>query len=351
MRLVVNARFLTQQITGVQQYALRLAKFLKSKNIADIVFVSPKGIIHHDLARSLDAQIIGYTEGFVWEQIELPIWLKRNGNPLLLNLGNVAPQNYSNQVVTIHDLSTIDHPEWYSKKFAAAYKVILPKIIRNSKLVIAVSETTKARILELYDIPSENILVVYNTIDLPDSMYEPFSQHPYFLAVGSFNGRKNLLNLVHAFNNANIQGYKLKIRTNKEDIYNADAETFNYITHCPNVIIVDTLNYQAYMELIRNARLMINLAVYEGFGMPNLEALSLGVPLICSDIPVFREVCKDEANYVDPSNISEVEQMLKWVSGRATDDYEVLQRRKRASKFTMETEGNKLIETLKSLAV
>ncbi len=222
MKVVVNCRFLTQPITGVQQYALKLSIYLKQHFGNEIEFVSPSGILHDNLAEKLGVRIIGNTRGFFWEQVELPFWLKKEGSPLLINFVNVAPQYYSNQIVTIHDLSTLEHPEWYSNKFARAYKFMIPQVVQNAKRVIAVSNFTKQRLIELLKVAPEKIEVIYNSIDAVD--IQPVSTpEPYFLSVGSFSGRKNFSTLVKAFQMAAIPGYTLKIRGDVEDIFRGET--------------------------------------------------------------------------------------------------------------------------------
>ncbi|MGQ6653073.1 glycosyltransferase family 4 protein, partial [Serratia sp. IR-2025] len=82
--IYVNARFLTQDLTGVQRFAQEICLAL-SKIRHDIVFVSPPNIIHHDIASQLNVQVVGKKSGHFWEQVELPAFLKKNKSPLLIN--------------------------------------------------------------------------------------------------------------------------------------------------------------------------------------------------------------------------------------------------------------------------
>lgn len=99
--MIINARFLTQHVTGVQRYAIELSREL-IKLKPDIKFVAPHNIIHQGIAKEFDVKIVGKKTGYYWEQIELPSYLKKtHKNPLLLNLANMAPINYKNKIVTI----------------------------------------------------------------------------------------------------------------------------------------------------------------------------------------------------------------------------------------------------------
>jgi len=333
-------------MTGVQQYALKLSNYLKEKLGNEVEFVSPQGIIHTALAEKLDVKIIGNTKGFFWEQVELPFWLKKEKSPLLVNFGNVAPQYYSNQIVTIHDLSTLEHPEWYSSKFSRAYKFMIPQVVQNAKKVIAVSNFTKKRIVDLLETDSSKIEVIYNTIEKDNSNIIVDNHHPYFLSVGSFSGRKNFTTLIKAFKSADIEGVKLKIRGDNEDIFKGEGELIESAANHERIQFIEPLNYTAYLELIRNATALINTSIYEGFGMPNLEAMSLGVPVICSNIEVFREVSGHCATYVEPVNELELSEALKEILSRDSSQRDKSDRVKQASSFNISAEGEKLVNLI-----
>lgn len=332
-------------MTGVQQYALKLSQYLKSHFKGDIEFVSPRGIIHHQLADKLGVHVVGNTNGFFWEQVELPFWLKKQGNPLLLNFGNVAPQYYNNQIITIHDLSTLEHPEWFSNKFSRAYKFILPGIAKSAKRIIAVSEYTKSRLIDFLHVEPNKVDVIYNSVEKPPEITNRQTANPYFLSIGSFSGRKNFLTLTKAFQLANLPDWSLKIRGDVEDKYR-DDDLGEVFMRNPNIHYIEPLNYQAYLELMANARALVNLSLYEGFGMPNLEALALGTPVICSDIEVFREICGDCAIYVDPADDESLALILQEQSMKSTSEAERLRFNNRAAMFSTEKEGKKLLDLI-----
>ena len=150
--LTVNSRFLTQNITGVQRFAIEISKQLKKLLNSKIQFVAPKNIIHKDLAEELDVKVIGYNTGHLWEQIDLPLYLSSIGKPLLLNLSNTAPLFYKNKIVTIHDVAFKRFPQTYSFKFRMFYNLLIPIILKNSKHILTVSEFSKNEINKIYGI-------------------------------------------------------------------------------------------------------------------------------------------------------------------------------------------------------
>ena len=202
MKIIVNARFLTQPVTGVQRFAIELSKRLKKRGNINIQFVAPENIVHCELANDLDVKIIGKLKGHLWEQIELPRYLRKNGNPILLNLCSTAPCFYKNQIVTHHDITYIRCPESFSLKFKLLYKLLAPLFLKNSKKIITVSEFSKGEISKYFDIPKEKFIVVYNAVDKEKfrKQYDQDSSAPkYILAVSSQNYHKNFQGLVNAF--------------------------------------------------------------------------------------------------------------------------------------------------------
>ncbi len=104
MKLFINARFLTQPISGVQRYGIECSRQIKKLN-PETIFVTPANIIHTSIAAELGAITIGKNTGHRWEQIDLPRYLKSVDSPPLINLANTGPLFYKNSYLTIHDLA------------------------------------------------------------------------------------------------------------------------------------------------------------------------------------------------------------------------------------------------------
>jgi len=149
--ICINCRFLSQQITGVQRYAIEICLLLKEFD-TQIVFLSPANIVHKNIAEKLGVKIIGKRSGYYWEQVELPRWLKKHDNPLLLNLCNMAPLSYNNSSITIHDIAVLKHKEWFSKKFYFFYSIVMPLLVKKAKKLFTVSEFSKAEIVSYFSV-------------------------------------------------------------------------------------------------------------------------------------------------------------------------------------------------------
>src|SRR5690606_26134498 len=159
--IVINARFLTQEIRGVQRFAEQISLELCSLR-DDLVFVAPHNIRLHKSAEQLEVHRIGRNRGHLWEQMDLPLWLAKQGNPPLVSLCNTAPLAYRNQIASHHDITYVRHPESYSRAFRATYRRLTPLLLNRIKALITVSEFSRGEIAGFYSYPARQICVVPN---------------------------------------------------------------------------------------------------------------------------------------------------------------------------------------------
>ncbi|PTN02880.1 glycosyl transferase family 4 [Mangrovibacterium marinum] len=304
--IFVNARFLTQKITGVQRFAIEISIRLKNSLKDEIQFVAPKNILHEEIAQKLNVSIVGKTRGHQWEQVTLPLYLKKQKSPLLLNLCNTAPINYSNNIVTVHDLAFLAHPKWFSWKFRLFYKFLIPKIIDHAKKVITVSQFSKDEIIKRLSTPENKISIVHNAVS--DNLIESkkcSSKSNFILFVGSQDPRKNIQSIIQAMKYLPPEIH-LKLVGGKADSFNEQLnEIPKEIRH--RIHLTGYLPDKELNRLYKDANAFVYPSHYEGFGLPPLEAQALSCPVVVSDIPVFREILKDSATYCnqnDPSDIA-----------------------------------------------
>lgn len=310
----VNARFLTQPITGVQRFAIELCEELIKLDF-EIKLISPKNVLHTELSDRLKNKPIGKLEGHLWEQVELPKYLNSKGSPLLLNLCNTSPLFYSNSIVTLHDLAFIKHPEWFSFAFKTFYNFLIPKTIKRAKMILTVSNTVKLDIQKYFNQDSNNIHVVYNGLPLifqnANNKKTIKSNRPYFLAIGGKNPRKNLNNVLSAMQLLNNSNFDLRVVGRAETNFNSvkiDAQEYDF-----KIIYHTDIDDNQLQELYEGAKALIYPSFYEGFGIPPLEALNSNCPIILSDIDVFKELYKDVANFVNPTDINEIKEAIEKV--------------------------------------
>ncbi len=286
--LAINARYRHRRITGVERYAHEITKRLGS----------PKRFLQPN-------RPLGQITGHMWEQFLLPNLISKN--ELLWSPANAGPWSVSDQVITIHDASVFDHPEWFRPTFAAWTRLSWKILAKRAKTIITVSEFSKQRLKHHLGLPDEKIHVVYNGVGKP---FEPQSakcvedvkdkygiKKPYFLFVGTLEPRKNLKTLLKAWSMAGLDAHELFIS-------GEDGKVFaNYVGHASSASYVSDNDLPA---LYSGASAFVFPSFYEGFGLPALEAMACGTPVITSSTTALAEVFGDAALLVSPGKTEDI---------------------------------------------
>lgn len=301
--IIINARFLTQPITGVQRYAIELSKALKQKQF-EALWLTPHNIIHTDLAKTLQAKVIGTKKGHAWEQIELPRYLKTLKTPLLLNLANTAPILYPNKITAIHDIAYKRYPKSFSRAFRAAYGLATPIIIKTSKALITVSQFSKKEIQDYYKVDSTKIHIVHNAVS---TQFHPLTQRKqnkpqYLLAVSSWHYQKNFHGLIEAFNKIKQADCQLYLIGEKNTSFSNQPQ----LKQSERVQYLGRVTDDELITYYQNAQAFIYPSYYEGFGIPPLEAQACGCPCVISNAASLPEVGGDSVIYCDPHDPQDI---------------------------------------------
>lgn len=311
--IFVNARFLTQSITGVQRYAIEISRILKELD-PTIRFIAPSNINNSEIAKELGVETVGSLKGHLWEQIDLPIFLKKQGNPLLLSLGTTAPIFYKRKIVTVHDLAYIHFPDAVSWKFRLYYGFLVPKVLRSSLHITSVSNFSKNDICNVYNIPAEKISVVYNASSFDsNTTNSSISEKKFILAVGSIQPYKNIEALVFAFDIFNKRmgnEYVLKLVGGMNKNVFKDTSLMQTIEKNAAVQFTGYLMDAELLALYGSASCFVFPSLFEGFGIPPLEAMACGCPVIASTAASIPEVCQMAALYCDPCNIEDIAEKI-----------------------------------------
>lgn len=345
----VNARFLTQNITGVQRYAIEISKQLKIQLGNEVRFVSPKNIIHNKIAEELEVCVVGKNRGHIWEQFDLPIYLTKNKSPLLLNLANTAPICYGNNIVTLHDIAFERFSENFNWKFGIFYRLLIPRIAKKAIKIITVSEFSKQEICDFYKIPSQKIYVIYNAVsNIFNQKVKNYSEK-YVLAVSSLNYQKNFHSLIRAFNMLDDNNIKLFLVGDINRNF-ADIGLLKDIQGNKNIVFKGRIDDDELISLYSNAVCFIYPSLYEGFGIPPLEAQACGCPVVCSNAASLPEVCGDSVIYFDPYSVKDMRDKILSVLND-----EILQKELRTKgfnnikRFSWKRSVEQVIEILRSL--
>lgn len=258
---------------------------------------------------------------FLWSQIFLPLHLFQNKNIDIF----FSPAHYTPRfcpvptIVTIHDLSYLYFPQEFLKKDLIQLTDWTKYSIINAKKIIAVSKTTKKDILKTYNVDESKIEVVYNgyekAVKIPPPTWKTefkFKQ-PTILYVGTLQPRKNISRLLQAFEKFRqiYPGYKLILAGKKGWMYEEVFEEISELGLNNDVFSTDFISDLQLMFLYKNAFCFVMPSKYEGFGIPILEAMSFGCPVISSFSSSLPEVGGDACLYFDPSNTYDLFEKIK----------------------------------------
>lgn len=296
--VLVNGKFLTQKISGVQRYASELIRHYAGINPEVTLLAPAEGQLKDVYHMPCRITGIGKSAGLVWEQWQLPRYARQQ-NQLLLNLCNMAPVFYNNKITCIHDIAFIRYPQFFSRSFYYYYKSLMPLIIRSSRHIITVSEFSKAELMDYYRLCDNQVSVIPNAgFRSTPLITAPPLQYPYFLFVGSADPRKNLLLLLRAYSAAQMEQTHLVIAGAGYKSFNPEIlqQLEPYKAH-PMIHFEGAVSDEALASLYQHAKSVIVPSLYEGFGLPVAEGLSAACQVIASDIPIFREVAGDHAFY------------------------------------------------------
>lgn len=303
----VNGKFLGASLNGVHRTAALYAAALmahRSKGM-DIEVVAPRPLPEDHDFRTLKPRVVPSIlgTGQAWEMIALPMATR---NRLLINLCNLAPILHANSVVMIHDAQTYLYPEDYSGRQATAYRMLLPQIARRALRVLTVSEYAKTSLVANGVADREKIVVVHNGADhllavKPDNTVlstRGLRPSGYALALGTTKSYKNIARLFAAFDCSALKDLPLVIAGGPGPQSYADSRS----VLSENLIFLGNVTDSELRALYTNAAMFLFPSRTEGFGLPPVEAMTCGCPVIAARAGAMPEICGDGALLVDPED-------------------------------------------------
>lgn len=342
----LNGRFLTHQIDGIGRFSLELCKQLKAKGIYFKIVV-PQWF-YYENKEEFNIVKFGRLKSHLWEQIDLFRFLRKHKSPFLLNLSGLGPVFYKNQIITIHDLSFFANPRWFSKSYTLLYKIVTPIVAKSAKRIITVSEFSKTEIVKYLKLPSKKIFVINNAVatnvSLNDKSTEGrFVEDKYILAVSSIDPRKNLQRLINVFAEQELSNVNLILVGKKAKHFNVSLKSIPENVTFTGYVSDDTLK-----NIYQNCEFFIYPSLYEGFGIPPLEAMSNNCAVIAGDIPSLKEVCGSAAVYVNPYDETDIKNAIfKFLKNKPLVEEMKIRGRLKVSEYSWTASGDKLIHLLK----
>lgn len=306
--LYINGRFLTQRLTGTQRFARELVDAIDRRlAIAErpprCVIVLPESADPPTPWRHIAVMRAGRFTGHRWEQLELPR-LTRDG--VLLGLGNVGPLLHARQAIVMHDAAVYALPEAFTWQFRTAYRVLLPVLARRAARLITISQFSRRELSRHLKVAPERFTVIAEGADhilRAEADAEILAAHRlqprrYVLCVGSITPNKNFAAVASAFSLLDRGDLTLAIAGGGDSRIFADGA----MLPSARSVRLGYVSDAALRALYENALCFVFPSRYEGFGLPPLEAMICGCPVVASTADAVREVCGDAALFAGPDD-------------------------------------------------
>ena len=314
--ITVNGRFFTRSPTGVDRFAAELLRawLPQAAGMHSVRALMPaKSAVKelHDLG--LKPEKVGALTGHAWEQLELP---HHSGAGMLLNLCNTGPVARRRQLVVLHDAGTIANPATYSLPFRSWYRWMFGGLMSRAGIVATVSRFSAGELMKHLGARAEGIELIQGAGDhilraQADTRVIArlgLSRQPYVLAVGSRTPNKNFRGVAYAAALLKDLGYKVVAAGG------SNARVFNGVElDNESLILAGYVTDGELRALYENAACFVFPSLYEGFGLPPLEAMLCGCPVIVSDRASLPEVCGEAALYCNPDDPVDIAAKLRRV--------------------------------------
>ena len=230
--------------------------------------------------------------------LTLPRILRRLRADLVHTQYALPPRLPCPGVVTVHDLSFEREPELFDPKDRLVFRRVVPRAVRGAARVLTVSERTKRDLIELYGVAPDRVVVTPNGVDpaFHPSSSDTVSQSPYVLSVGAIQARKNQLAALGA---ATAVGLPLIVVGPAKDAALAEELRIR------GARLEGHVEIERLAELYRGAACLVQASRFEGFGLPVLEAMASGTPVVAVREPALREVAGYAAVFVDEDGLAD----------------------------------------------
>ncbi len=345
MKIIINGKVYSKKyISGVQRYQIEIVKeldkIIKPEMVEVIVPKDAKIPKFNNIKVKQYGKLNG---GILWEQVEFPYYVHKCKG-ISLNLGNTSPM-VNPGIVCLHDINMLKNRKNFNFLNYVWYKILHRRSVKGCKELITVSEFSRKEIAEYYHIDEKRIHITYNGWQhvgnvkedkrILEKIKEMTNGRKYFFSIGTLTKHKNLKWVIEvAKKNPNydflISGFK-----NSEKVYKKLG-----IESTENVKYLGYLTDAEMKTTIKNSEALLYPTLYEGFGIPPIEAMAVGTKVVVSDIPAIREIYGDTVYYINPNNSNiDIEKLLN----ENVEDRETV-----LEKYSWEKSAKKLLEILET---
>ena len=333
MKIAVNTRLLLKnKLEGIGWFSYEtLSRITKNHPNDEFIFIFDRPW-HNDFIFS--DNIIPVQIGppsrhpflwYAWFQISIPKILNQHKPDVFLSPdGYLSTNTNVPSLPVIHDINFEHYPKdlpfWYSKY----YRHYFPKFAEKSTRIATVSQFSKNDIAKKYKVDPNKIDVVYNGVsdrfkpldkkEINETQKDLANGNPYFVFVGAIHPRKNIAKILEAFEDFKSTGnynHKLLLVGKKKWWTSEMEETFQTMKYKGDVIFKDNMNAQQVAQAIGAADALLYVSTFEGFGIPILEAMNCGVPVITSDVSSMPEVAGNAALLCSPFKSDSISEQMK----------------------------------------
>ncbi|MBT6049820.1 MAG: glycosyltransferase [Candidatus Scalindua sp.] len=365
-RIGINASKIFDVHTGVGRYTYNLCRYiLKTGSKNDYYFYTP-GRMGNTIKTDVEgthlekptASIQNNILRILWEQIILPIYSRKDRLDLFHYTDHALSLFQSPQqvIITVHDIAYIRFPDLLNKSRQIYKKYILRESIKRASIIVADSYSTKRDIVEFFGINEEKIKVVHLGVE---SRFRPIGNVKEYrlknklhskmiLNVGTLEPRKNVITLMKAFKKLREKGfeaYKLVIAGEKGWLY---TQIFKEVEHSGlknEILFLGVVKDEDLPALYNCADIFVYPSLYEGFGLPPLEAMACGIPVVTSNTSSLPEVIGDAGIMVDPDDVNSLcETMCNLLTDKELRCQMSKNGLKRAKLFSWEKAANEILE-------
>jgi glycosyltransferase involved in cell wall biosynthesis len=307
MRIAVNARVTAFSMGGQQRVAAEVMK-----RLGEVEIIAP-------------SRPLGGLKGHFWEQTVLPL---RARGKLLWSPSATGPLALRHQVVTLHDVAFLDMPQFFSRSFRTLYASLTPALSRRAARIVTVSEFSRRRILACFGGPPERVVVIGNGVS---GHFRP--QHPaeiaktraaldlpprYFLLQATSDQRKNLAGALRAWRQAlpSLPRDLFLVVSGNPDRGHVFGKSDQAVDG-PRIRSIGYVAEEHMAPLLAGAQAFLFPSLYEGFGLPIVEAMACATPVLTSAASATKEVAGDKALLVDPNSIADMARGIVALAGDA----------------------------------
>jgi glycosyltransferase involved in cell wall biosynthesis len=357
LRIGIDAHPIGDRVTGNERFLAGLVEGLHEASDEHefvLYFTNREAAERWPRSPRTDIQVLRPGSTPLFFAVSLPAAARRDRLDALITQYATPPTVRCPVVALVYDICFHVHPEFFTRKDRAWLNMMVRHSLRRAQHIVCSSKFSRAELMERLGVRRDRITVVYDGIGPPftDPALRPSPiEPPFFLAVGSLAPRKNLATLVRGYRQALTRAPDLPEKLvivgkgwiAAESIYEETAE----LRRTGRVVFTGHIDDEQLVGLIQHATGLAYPSVYEGFGLPPMEAMGAGTPAIVSDIPVMREVHDDASLFAPPLDPAGWADALLRLATEGTFRDELARRGKaRTELFTWRAAGAKTLEAV-----